>query len=219
MLSQEVAQLNWTSLALLVAITSILGSFYLCAKPILFGLLFAGALMFNNFLVNPIAQGLPILLESTAAQHLAALHAADPKALWAAYDRNTLAQFGTAQGARFLNGLKTVPDLKLLGQLDASPVSRAIYNRYAFITLNLPPAGETRVHFRPLGKMTDGYRLFVRPDHPALQAAGLRYAVFPRILNAGERGTMRLIDALPANLIYIYRVTPLSAPAATLPVR
>jgi hypothetical protein len=35
---------------------------------------------------------------------------------------------------------------------------------------------------------------------------GLRYVVFPRLLKAEETGTMKLIDALPANLIWIYKL-------------
>jgi hypothetical protein len=34
----------------------------------------------------------------------------------------------------------------------------------------------------------------------------LRYVVFPRLLKSEEMGTMKLIDALPENLIWIYRI-------------
>ena len=204
---------------LLVATTTLLCSLYFCSRALVFSTVLAGALLLNNFLVNPISEGLPILLESSAARRIAAIHQADPEAAWAAYERNTLAQFATASGARFLNGVKTVPDLDLLRRLDSSEASREIYNRYAFIALNLPPPGDMKAYFRSVAD--DSYQAFVSPFHPAMRAVGLRYVVFPRPLGDEERGTLRLIDALPANFIYIYKVDllPSLAEATTLPVK
>jgi len=39
-----------------------------------------------------------------------------------------------------------------------------------------------------------------------MRGAALRYVVFPRLLNTHEMGKMKLIDALPANLIWIYKL-------------
>ena len=181
-----------------------LGSLYFCARGIVFGCALAGALLLNNFLVNPISEGLPALLHSKAARHIAALSKSDPTAGWAVYERGTRAQLVMASGARVLNGIKSVPDLKTLTRLDPTQTSRDIYNRYAFMVLDLPRSGETAPSFHLQGP--DWYRAFVSPFDKAMREQGLRYVVFPRLLKAEEMGTMRLIDALPANLIWIYKL-------------
>jgi hypothetical protein len=39
-----------------------------------------------------------------------------------------------------------------------------------------------------------------------MQDVALRYVVFPRLLTTEEMGTMTLIDALPSNQIWIYKL-------------
>jgi hypothetical protein len=192
--------------ALLLALATLLGSLYFCAKPIGFACVLSGALLLNNFLVNPISEGLPILLHSQAARHIAAIYKSDPAAGWAAYERGMAAQFTIASGARVLNGVKTVPDLDLLGRLDRTGSARDIYNRYGLIALDLPRPGDAAAHFETV--LGDSYRAFVSPFDPALRQAGLKYVVFPRLLSPGEIGTMKLIDALPENLLWIYEIEP-----------
>jgi hypothetical protein len=190
--------------ALYIALSTLLGSFYFCAKPIVFACTFSGALLLNNFLVNPISRGLPILLHSQAARHIAAIYKSDPTAAWAAYERGMAAQFAIASGAHVLNGVKAVPDLYLLGQLDRAGSARDIYNRYGVMALDLPRPGELAARFEAVGG--DSYRAFVSPFDPALRQAGLKYVVFPRMLSPEEIGGMKLIDALPENFLWIYKL-------------
>jgi hypothetical protein len=201
--------------AIYVGLATVLGCLYFCAKPIVFAAAFAAALLLNNFLVNPIGEGLPILLRSHAAQHIAAVHKADPNALWAVYESGTSAQFVIASGARVLNGVKTVPNLDLLGRLDPAGSSRDIYNRYASIALNLPRPSDTAPAFEVVSG--DFYRAFISPFHPALREAGLRYVVFPRLLGPAEAGTMKLIATLPDNQLSIYRLPADEATAQVPP--
>lgn len=190
--------------ALLIGTTTLLGSLYFCVRGIVFGCTLAGALLLNNFLVNPISEGLPILLHSQAAQHIAAIYKSDPTAGWAVYERGTRAQFVMASGARVLNGIKSVPDLPALSRLDPAHTSRDIYNRYAIVFLDLPRAGEKTVSFQLQGP--DWYREFVSPFDQNMRDAALRYVVFPRLLATEEMGPMKLIDAMPANRIWIYKL-------------
>ena len=189
---------------LLIGVTTLLGSLYFCARGIVFGYSLAGALLLNNFLVNPISEGLPVLLRSQAARHIAAIYKSDPTAGWAVYERGTRAQLVIASGARVLNGIKSVPDLQVLSRLDPAQTSRDIYNRYAFMVLDLPRSGERTASFQLQGP--DWYRAFVSPFDQTMRDQGLRYIVFPRLLKTEEMGTMELIDALPANLIWIYKL-------------
>jgi hypothetical protein len=193
-------------IALLIAATTLLGSLYFCSRGIVFGCGLAGALLLNNFLVNPISEGLPIFTRSQAAQHIAAIYKSDPAAGWAVYERSARAQLVMASGARVLNGIKSVPDLPALSRLDPAHASRDIYNRYAFVFLDLPPSAETPAAFELKG--ADWYRISVSPFDQAMQDANLRYVVFPRLLRPEEMGAMKLIDALPANHIWIYKLDP-----------
>ena len=201
---ENAAYLTPGYVTLLIGAATLLGSLYFCARGIVFGCSLAGALLLNNFLVNPVSEGLPILLRSQAAQHIAAIYKSDPTAGWAVYERGASAQLVIASGARVLNGIKSVPDLGALSRLDPAHTSRDIYNRYAFIVLDLPRSGERTASFQLQG--TDRYRTFVSPFDQTMRDAALRYVVFPRLLTTEEMGTMKLIDALPANLIWIYKL-------------
>ena len=189
---------------LLFAICVCLGAAYVYTRAIVFATVLAAALLFNNFLVNPIAQGLPSLLESAAAKRISAIHKADPEGAWVSYGWSTLAEFAKASGARVLNGVKVVPNLPLLAKLDPSGAARDIYNRYAYIVFYLPDTSDAIPRFRTLTE--DSYRLFVSPTDPVLRAEGLRYAVFRRQLEAKEAEGLQLIDALPSRQIWIYKV-------------
>lgn len=201
---QNPAYLSPPYCAVFIGLATLLGSLYFCARPIVFASSLSAALLFNNFLVNPISEGLPIFLRSSVAQHFAAIYNSDPTAGWAAYERGTRAQLVLASGAHVLNGVKSVPDLELFGKLDPTGTSRDIYNRYAFIVFGLPRKGEIAARFESVAG--DAFRAFVSPFDPVLQQAGLKYVVFPRLLTSEEMGPMKLIDALPENLIWIYEI-------------
>jgi hypothetical protein len=198
------AQLTTGYLAALLGVTTLLGSLYFCARPIVFAAALSGALLLNNFLVNPIGQGLPLLLRSPLAQRIAAIQNADPTAGWLVYERGVTAQFIIASGARVLNGVKAVPNLDLMAQLDGTGLSRDVYNRYALVSLGLPKEEGAAAKFEVVSG--DCYRVYVSPFESAWQQAGLKYVVFPRPLDVTEKGPMKLIDVLPENHLWIYQV-------------
>ncbi len=194
---------TWRLLSLGV-IGAAIAAGYLLLPPRIFLPLLGVLLLWNNFLVNPIAQGLPSLLESRAMQRIEEIRQRDPDALWAGYDRSTLPQFVLASGARVLNGIKVVPPLDLLRQIDASAASREIYNRYAYIVLRLPRPGDAGSHFEY--STPDSYRLFVQPGDPVLRSARLKYVIFRRLLAEGEAPGLSLVEQLPGSQIWIYRL-------------
>ncbi len=196
--------LTTTRSILLASVATGLGVSYLLLPARVFGCVLCAALLYNNFLVNPISQGLPSLLESAAARKIAAIYQADPEAGWAAYERSTLPQFVLASGAHVLNGVKIVPPLELLRQIDVSGASREIYNRYAYIVFRLPRPGESGPHFE--SSTPDSYRLFISPTDPALRAAGLKYVVFRRVLTPEETTGLTLLNALPESQMWIYKL-------------
>jgi hypothetical protein len=201
---ENTAYLTPGYIALLIGATTLLGSLYFCTRGIVFAGSLAAALLLNNFLVNPISEGLPVFLRSPAAQHIATIHKSDPTASWAVYGRGLRAQLVMASGARVLNGIKSVPDLPSLSRLDPAQTSRDIYNRYAFVVMGLPLPEGAPASFELQG--TDWYLLRVSPFDNAMREANLKYVIFPRSLAPEEMGNMKLIDALPANLIWIYQL-------------
>jgi hypothetical protein len=205
---ENAAYLTSGYVILLTGATTLLGSLYFCARGIVFGCSLAVALLLNNFLVNPISEGLPLLLRSTAAQHIAAIYKSDPTASWASYEGGARAQFIAASGARVLNGIKAVPDLDLLSRLDPAHKNGDTYNRYAFILLGRPQTSTAATTFKLMGP--DCYWLLIRPSDLAMREASLKYVVFPHALNPEEKGTMKLIDALPASRFWIYKIDPLA---------
>jgi hypothetical protein len=187
----------------LLATATVIGGTYLCTAPVIFGSIFASALVLNNFLVNPIAQGLPSLIDSTAARHIAAIYKSDSDAAWAGYESVTLPQIIIATGARVLNGVKIVPDLNFLSQIDPDGANRETYNRYAHIVFRLPGNDEAKMRFELAS--TDAYRAMIAPTNPALRKAGLKYVVFPRRLVEAEMTGMKLIDTISSQ-IFIYKL-------------
>ncbi len=182
----------------------LLAAGYLFLSPRRFALGLAALLFWHNFVVNPIAQGLPSLLESTPMRRIERIRQADPEGIWAAYERSTLPQFVIASGAPVLNGVKFVPPLPLLEQIDPTGKSLDIYNRYAYIVFRLPRPGEEGSHFEY--STPDSYRLFIDPMDPVLRSAGLKYLVFRRQLTDEEMRGLALVDEMTESQIWIYKI-------------
>jgi hypothetical protein len=190
---------------LLLATNTLLAAAYFCARPLLFGALLACALLYNNFLVNPIQQGLPSLLESSVIRHILAIRQTNPDAAWAAYEHSTPPQLLIATGVRVLNGVKVAPNLDLMRQFDPTGTSRNIYNRYAYIIFRLPPVGQVGARFQSTTS-PDAYQLLVRPTDTVLRKAGLKYVVLRRALLEEEAVGLKLIDAMPGHYFWIYEL-------------
>jgi hypothetical protein len=190
--------------SLLLAAGTLLSAAYFSLKPQLFAALFAGALLLNNFLVNPVNQGLPGLLEPAAGRRIASLPHRAPEARWAVYEQSTLAQFLISRGATVFNGVKAVPQLDILRKLDPNGDALSVYNRYAFIVLGLPREKGAEPRFEAV--IADIYRAYVSPQEPALRDAGLKYVVFRRALDDDEAAGLRLVEAMAENKIWIYEL-------------
>jgi hypothetical protein len=102
-----------------------------------------------------------------------------------------------------LSGSKTVPDLAFYRTLDPGQHSLEIYNRYSLGIFQLPTTDDP-VRFEQINFC--GHRVFIHPTHPALRAADVKYAAFPRVLDPSEAAGMELLQALPERKIWVYRV-------------
>jgi hypothetical protein len=200
------AYLTPSHLLVCAAAASVLGSLYFCARGVVFAGALATVLVAGNFLVNPISEGLPILLRSEAAQRIATIHKSDPHAVWAVYEQPALAQLVVSSGARALTGIKSVPDLASMSRMDPASAHRDIYNRYSVVVFAWPGEGQEKPTFVLQG--ADWYRAVVSPFHSSMSDLALIYVVLPRPLSVAEMGSMELIDSLPQNSIWIYKLQP-----------
>jgi hypothetical protein len=165
---------------------------------------FATLLIINGAGINPVMSGLAPLLDAHAFRAVEKLHAADPSGRWIAYQNVDFAQMLKATGASVLNGTKIVPDLEFLHQLDPEDRSKWIYNRYAYIIVDVPDQrGDVAFDFR--SGADDAYQVHLPPDLPLLQRRGYRYMMFPGLwLNPDAHGFSFLEEIKPTGL-YIYK--------------
>lgn len=177
----------------------------------------APLLIFSNGGINPIMRGLSPLVDSEAVREVSRLQAADPAGKWIVYNSRYFAQLVKAAGVPIFNGTKTIPDLPLLRQLDAQPAEHDyIYNRYANIGCELPrkndPAGTSASLVYP-----DYYIWFFPPDHPVLQRAGYRYALFPSAWPGANSYGFSLVEKITRGDLWIYRKKTAAALARPRP--
>jgi hypothetical protein len=192
-------------LVCIVAINAlILGLFFWERARRWFFITFAVLLIINGAAINPVMSGLAPLLESNAFRAVKKIHAADPSGRWIAYENVGFAQMAKATGASVLNGTKIVPDLKFLHELDSNDRSKWVYNRYAYINVDVPDQ-RGGVAFDYNFGVEDAYQIRLPPELPLLHRGGYRYVMFPQPwLNPGAHEFSLLEEIEPTGL-YIYK--------------
>jgi len=130
------------------------------------------------------------------------LHAADREHRWLIYENADYVQLVKATGAAVFNGMKIVPDLELMRQLDPEARYESIYNRHANINLSLPAQpGMPAFDLTAL----NSYWISLPPELPWLRSGGYRYVMFPRPwLNASLHG-FSLIEEIEPTHLFIYK--------------
>ncbi len=190
-------------LAVTAALAVALFGLYLWPRKRVFAVALFAALAPTSLLVNPLTIGVAPLTDSSAAGVIREIRRVDPQARWLAYEGANLSAFLAAQGVNVLSGSKTVPDLAFYRTLDPDQQALAIYNRYSLGVFQLPTT-PNEVRFEQINFC--GHRAFIHPTHPALRAAGVRYAVFPRALDPDEMAGLELLRPLPERRMWIYRI-------------
>ena len=190
-------------IAAAAALCGLLFGLYLWPAKRAFACVLLAALAPPALMVNPVVCSFAPLTESTALSAVREIRRADPEARWIAYEGANLSAFLASAGVPVLSGSKTVPDLAFLRQLDPGGRSLEIYNRYALAVFQLPAARD-EVRFEQINFC--GYRVFIHPANPALRAAGARYFVFPRALDAAAADGLSLLRALPERRLWIYEI-------------
>ena len=204
-------------LVLFEGIAIVLAGVYLRAPSAWFLILLPALLLWHHGLINPVCRGLPELTQSTALQFVRAMVQADPAAAWASFDNLSASEMIKACGGHVINGLRVVPDLPLVHQLDPGSQSEFAYNRFAHIIFE-------PLEFDRDPKFTLQQNIYciieVHPRRLARLYPDLRYVVCTHPLHAWrEEGLEPMgVDLSNANL-WIYRVVrdgdPLAVPGKT----
>src|SRR5262249_55950937 len=143
------------------------------------------------------------ILDSRTYREISKLHDEDPKARWLLYENASCAQLVKTTGAIIFNGVKILPDLDFMHELDPSNNYTWIYNRFAYINVSLPQAAD---EIRFALNAPNNYEFTVPPEHPALRRRGYRYLIFPRPWLNAELHGYALREAIEPSELYVYRL-------------
>ena len=191
---------------LIVAVNAfLLGLFFWQRTRRWFLISFSTLVIVNGLAINPVMQGLSPLLDSEAFRKIDKLHANDPHAGWIVYEDASSAQLIKATGARVFNGVKILPDLDFMRELDPEGRNVSIYNRFAYFNVELPEDGKSIVF---LLTSYNTFEFTLPPEHPALRKRRYSYVVFPRLwLNPTLHGCT-FVDKIEPSELYIYKMQP-----------
>ena len=165
--------------------------------------IFLGLVVINGAAINPVMRGLSPILDSEAFRKIDKWRAVDPTARWMLYENASCAQLVKATGAIVFNGVKILPDLNFMRQLDPRGQYRSIYNRFAYINVGLP---EDRDEIVFSLNAANSYQFTLSPEHPALRANGYRYLVFPRPWLNAALHAFTFADQIEPGDLYIYKL-------------
>jgi len=168
-----------------------------------FAIGFCGLLVATNALVNPVMVGLGPLLRSAPNIVIRNLVRREPAAAWAAYDSNVNSELLLASGANVVSGVKVVPDLEFYRVFDPESRDQFVYNRYSFAHFVFRH-DRVSVGLRYVAFPT--HLVSIHPLNTALRGRNVRYFLFTHPFPDPASEGIELVEALPQNRIWIYRV-------------
>jgi hypothetical protein len=169
------------------------------AKPALYSMLMI--MTISNLNINPLTKGLAPVLENSLVVDSKEIHDKDPDARWVLYGNSRLTHLLKANGINVFNSVKFVPPLKDMKILDPGGKMDTLYNRYAWMTMQMYINWQDTVFFqRP---NNDGYVIFMDPCSPRFKQLNVKYVVFGYKPQDAE---IRCMTKLKENDgIYIYK--------------
>ena len=130
----------------------------------------------SNLIVNPLTAGLSSVSTNPLVGMTREIHQTDPRARWAVFGNQTLANLLKASGVNIFNGVKSVPLLKEMSILDPAGKNNLIYNRYAHINMATYIDGKDSVAFKL--NVADNYSILMDPCSPRLKELEIKYFLF-----------------------------------------
>ncbi len=161
--------------------------------------------LWSNFMINPIAKGMPALTNKSLMHILESIHKSDPNAKWLSYGSNILANYVIASGADVISGTKFIPDLGMYKILDPTGNGSQAYNRFAHVHVlpNYSAKDSEDMVWRKDGD--DAFTWLVNPSSKALEKIGVKYWLSNRLFRAADYAAVEPIVDSAVNNLYLYR--------------
>ena len=140
---------------------------------ILFGIAIVSFVLYFNHSVNPVVSGIKPVTEKSLYKFFVEMKKQDPDSKWVVFGDRKIADFGKSSGIYFVDGVKYVPNLKLMDSIAGNLESRNIYNRYAHIKFD--SAENETVNFDL--RQSDLYAVSINPCSEKLKEADIKYFV------------------------------------------
>jgi hypothetical protein len=133
----------------------------------------------SNFKVHPLTSGLSSLLDNPLVVVSKEIVKKDPKARWAVFGNQGLANLLKVNGTQVFNGVKAVPIMKDMRILDPLHKKDSVYNRYAHINL-MSYVYNDSVDFKLNENevVNDNYTISMDPCSPRFRQLNVRYFAF-----------------------------------------
>jgi hypothetical protein len=158
----------------------------------------------STFFVNPLYQGLDIIMNSPLSNKVHELNQKDHgDSLWVIYDSLPLANYLAGNGAHVLNATQFVPQNELWKVLDTKGKYIDVYNRYAHIVFKMPQDQLVNQDVKFSLVQDDMFSVTIDPCNPKLRDLNVVYYIFSREVSAECLALVEKID-FPNWDVYLY---------------
>ncbi len=160
---------------------SVLSMLILSHARFLFSTIIVALVLWSNFMINPIAKGMPSLFDKDLMRVVTEIRKNDPDAKWIAYGSNILANYLIATGVNVISGTKFIPDLEMMKVFDPTLAKKSVYNRFAHVhCLPFNPDSKNPNDIKFIIDNEDAYTLCVSPRSEQLAKIGVKYIMSNR---------------------------------------
>lgn len=167
-------QVNMATALILASYLLIRYKDFTFTRPILYILLLG--MTVHNAQANPLTKGLSAILDNPLSRMSRDIYKKDPAAGWIWFGKVRTSNLLKASGIKLFNGVKYLPPLDDMKMLDPEKKYDSVYNRYAWISMQMYINWRDTVIFQQT--YNDGYTIFMDPCSPRLKQLGVKYFVF-----------------------------------------
>ena len=195
---------NFTGTIVIIACISVMMFLLLRQKHLIFLSVFFIFSFISTFIVNPLYQGLNIIMNSSLSNKVHELNQKDYEdSLWVVYDSLPLANYLAGNGAHVLNSTQFVPQNELWKVFDTKGKYIDIYDRYAHIAFMMPQDQLVNQDIKFSLVQEDMFAVTIDPCNPRLSDLNVVYYLFAREVTAECLTLVEKID-FPNWNVYLY---------------
>lgn len=195
---------NSTGTIMIAAYISVMMFLLLRQKLLMFWSIFFIFSFVSTFPVNPLYQGLDIVMNSSLSNTVHELNQKDNgDSLWVIYDSLPLANYVAGNGAHVLNATQFVPQNELWKIFDAKGKFIDVYNRYAHIAFIMPQDQQINQDIEIFLVHEDMFAITIDPCNAKLIDLNVNYYLFARKVTADCLILVKQFD-FPNWDVYLY---------------